>query len=281
MMEVRDLVTQIMPALSADRLIITVLLITGALLLNYIIGLVVRKRIKAIHVRVQWSQITAYLIGFVSFLILLAIWFEGVESLLTILTLVAAALTISMKEFIQNFVSWSVIVSRELFSIGDRIKIGSRSGEVIDIGPMYFTLSETDTGKQGSRLTGRTIKVPNSTVLTNPVINNSGGLNMAWNEIDLTLTIQSDIDQAKLVFEDVITREAEKHPINQRKKTIGAGVPINWERYIPNVQVRVEEGKVILTGRYLCGPSAQRRSTSAVWEELISRLKTLPEIQVD
>lgn len=264
---------------TGSRVLASVALVTLALILKYIVGSVIKRRIKGIHVQVQWRQISGYAIGFVSFLILISIWFDGVEGLFTVLTLVAAALTITMKEFIQNFASWSVIVSRELFSIGDRIKIGSRSGEVIDIGPLYFTLSETDTGKQGSRLTGRTIKVPNGTVIQNPVINNSGGLNMAWNEIDLFLSLESDIDQARMVFQDVIQREAEKHPING-KKTIGAGVPIKWERYIPNVQVRVEDGKVVLTGRYLCDPSKQRWSTSAVWTELVSRLRTLSEIEI-
>ncbi len=280
MKDIPEILSNLMADPSGLRITLSVALILGAILLRYVLKAIIRRRVRGIHLRVQWTQISGYVLGLVTFIFLISIWFDGVQGLLTVLSLVAAALTITMKEFIQNFFSWSVIVSRELFSIGDRIKIGNRSGEVIDIGPLYFTLSETDTGKQGSRLTGRIIKVPNSTVITSPVINNTGGLNMAWNEIDLGLSLQSDIEQAQSVFKDVIEKEAAKHPINMQKKTLGAGVPIKWDRYVPNVRIRAESGKVILTGRYLCDPADQRKSSSAVWLELISSLRSIKEVEI-
>ena len=63
---------------------------------------------------------------------LVFIWLESLGPIITALTLLATALTLVAKELILNFIGSFVIFWRELFTIGDRVRVGDVSGDVID-----------------------------------------------------------------------------------------------------------------------------------------------------
>ena len=72
------------------------------------------KRIQNLKTRYINRQTIHYVTWLFAIIIMFRLWFTGFQSILTFLGIVAAGLTISMKEPIQNFFAWITILWREL-----------------------------------------------------------------------------------------------------------------------------------------------------------------------
>lgn len=109
-----------------------------------------------------------YIAIIVFLLVMVRTWVEGFAHLFTMLSLVAAGLVITNKENILNLSAYLIINWRGLFSEGDHVQIQGMTGYVDSIHLMYFKLYET-IGLEQSQATGKTIKIPNALVITQPI----------------------------------------------------------------------------------------------------------------
>ncbi len=149
--------------------IISLIVIVLATLLVYFIF---ARKIESTRQKRQF-RIRSFYIGCIVFIFLMArIWVEGFTHLLAVLGLVSAALVVTNKETIMNFVGWLVINWRGLFSEDDLIQIQQYKGYVKSFGMLYFTLAEISEGRNGD-ITGRVIRIPNGLVANNALVNYS------------------------------------------------------------------------------------------------------------
>jgi hypothetical protein len=102
---------------------------------------------------------------------LLVLWAPELEEFALSIAAVAVALVIATKELILCISGALWERTTRAFVIGDWVEIGGHSGEVIDETLFVTQLQEIE--KREYRYTGRTIAVPNSTLLTQPVINHN------------------------------------------------------------------------------------------------------------
>lgn len=113
-------------------------------------------------------------LAFITFALgLFVIWATELRTFALSVAAIGAALAISMKEMILCFLGGMYKASVRPFDIGDRISIGEVHGEVIDHDLVSTTLLEIGPGKDFPHLTGRQISLPNSQLLSLPVINES------------------------------------------------------------------------------------------------------------
>jgi small-conductance mechanosensitive channel len=259
-----DIVQDLIAQASRDwevKALLTGLTIFAGLLLKWLTVRIIRRRVHDPTVRLVWSQIANGSIGLTLVLVLSWIWLEGVGSILALLTLVAAAMTIVHKELIQNFSSWSIIAWRGLFRLGDYVEIGSNIGKVIDLGPMYFTLSEASGVEKGMRPTGRTVRVPNGQVLTHPVINYSDQ-SLRWVELDFTVASDADWQTALDILREIVDRESSEVSSDQKKAT---------ER---GVTIAIKDNKVVLTAHFPTKPGKRFESQTRATTEALNRFKS-------
>ena len=102
---------------------------------------------------------------------LLAVWAPELEEFALSIAAVAVALVIATKELILCISGALWERTTRAFVIGDWVEIGGHSGEVIDETLFVTQLQEIE--RREYRYTGRTIAVPNSLLLTQPVINHN------------------------------------------------------------------------------------------------------------
>ena len=98
------------------------------------------------------------------------------------------------------------------YRVGDRIKIGEASGDVIDVGYLDTTLWEFG-GQYLStdHPSGRIIKFPNSNVLSSSVYNYSWALfPYIWNEVKFQIAYQSDLQFVAEVMQKAAEEEVGK-----------------------------------------------------------------------
>jgi small-conductance mechanosensitive channel len=102
---------------------------------------------------------------------LLLIWGTELKTFALSVVAIAAAIVIATKELIMCVSGTLLRASGKSFQIGDRIEIGTFRGDVVDQTLLTTTILEVGPGTNIHQHTGRTIVIPNSVLLTTPVLN--------------------------------------------------------------------------------------------------------------
>jgi small-conductance mechanosensitive channel len=118
-------------------------------------------------------------------------WYTAVVSL----GLVSLILGFALQTPISSLIGWFYIIIRTPYRVGDRIQVGTFTGDVVEIGYLDTTLWEF----HGDYLTndlpsGRLIRFPNTMVLQAQVYNYSWDkFPFIWNEIPFHIAYESDL----------------------------------------------------------------------------------------
>ncbi len=262
------------------KLIATLLAFLLFFVIRRLILKIVYKVTENIKTRYQWHKITSYISFALIFIIIAQIWFKGIESIVTYLGLVSAGIAIALKEPLTNVTGWLYIVWRSPFEVGDRIQLGTQSGDVIDTSIFSFTLMEIGSWVDADDHTGRLIHVPNGIIFTETLANYGRGFKYIWNEIPVLVTFESDWKQAKKMLIEIVnnnamiqTKSAEKKVAEATKKFM-----IKKPNLEPTVITKVEASGVELTLRYLCRPSLRRESEHKIWEDVLNAFEEYDNI---
>lgn len=171
------------------------IVIVFLLALDFVLEMILIRNIKERRKSLKLRVLLRYVLVFTFFFSMAKIWVEGFGYLLTFIGFIAAALTITQKEYLMNFFGWLIIMWRDLFAEGDYIEVGRYCGFVKAIGPLYFTLEETS-DIWGDK-TGRTIKVPNSVTAANPVINFFTEYSFIESKAYFIFTVDSSVEKIR------------------------------------------------------------------------------------
>lgn len=123
---------------------------------------------------------------------LFVIWAEELQTVALSLVAIAAAFAIATKELITCVAGTVYRGSIRPYSIGDRIVVGDKRGEVIDIQLLSTRLQEITCTPAGDHVTGRTLVVPNSELFSTAVINESADGPFVMDSITLTTPRDED-----------------------------------------------------------------------------------------
>lgn len=263
-----------------DRLLATLLIVVGLWLAQRIILAVVYRGAQDPRTRYKWRKTITYVTLLGGLLVIGHIWIERVGSLATFLGLATAGLAIALKDIVQNLAGWGFIVWSRPFDVGDRIQVGSHSGDVIDLHLFQFTLNEIGNWVDADQSTGRIIHVPNGKVLSEPVINYDKGFRYIWSEIPVTITFESNWKRAKQLLETIAARHAEQLTDQVERELLEASRQylIAYTKLTPIVYVRVRDQGIGLTIRYLIRSRFRRGSENAVWQDVLEAFGAEPDI---
>lgn len=239
---------------------------------------VINRRCKNLKLRTSWRARTFYTILFLSFYFLGRIWFDGLQNLLTFLSIIAAALTITQKESLMNLIGCALIYWRELFHTSDRIQIGNFYGEVTAIRTLYFHLLECNPTLSGDQSTGKIIKLPNSMVITTPLTNFSELSPFIWQELTVILSPDSDVETARTVLAEFVDAEVKQYYLESKyylKKFVRDNF-ISEQKLSTQSFIRLKQAKpagIEIAIRYLCLPAERSALESRVLEKFTHYLK--------
>lgn len=102
---------------------------------------------------------------------LLMIWWPELKNFAFSIAAVTVALVIATKELIVCFSGAMLRAGTGAFTIGDWIEVGANRGEVIDYNMFSTTLQELDRPPNDYSFSGKTIVIPNSLFLSEPIKN--------------------------------------------------------------------------------------------------------------
>jgi small-conductance mechanosensitive channel len=258
---------------------IVVLLTASKAIQVYIVG-----RIHDTVNQFNLKRILRLIIGLVILFIIITSLFADWQAAIVSLGLVSLIFGFSLQTVLSSFIGWIYILVRQPYRIGDRIKIGDATGDVIDVGYLDTTLWEFG-GEYLStdHPSGRLIKFPNSNVLSSSVYNYSWPLfPYVWNEIKFNIAYESDLQFVERVMQETAAEEVGKVMMERVKtyRELLEHTPIDKleVREYPSVQFRVSDNTWLeAIVRYLVEPKQAGRVKTKLIKEMLEKLSAEPD----
>ena len=232
------------------------------------------------NIRRVLKLISAILVGLIVLSVFFINWYTAVLSLGIFSVIIGLALQTTF----TSFIGWIYILVRAPYRVGDRIRIGDATGDVIDVGYLDTTLWEFGGDFLSTdHPSGRVIRFPNSKVLSSAVYNYSWPVfPYIWNEIKFNVAYESDLDFVAQTMQDIAAEELGE-AMMQRVRTFThllEETPVDQlevkER--PTVIFRVN-GNTWLDAivRYVVPPREAGRIKTRLIKKMLAKLNAEPE----
>ncbi|HXS01664.1 MAG TPA: mechanosensitive ion channel family protein [Pyrinomonadaceae bacterium] len=230
------------------------------------------------------KRVSRLLLWVVIAFFVLTLFFQNWYTAVVSFGLISLILGFALQTPITSFIGWVYILVREPYRVGDRIKIGTATGDVLDVNYLDTTLWEFGGDYLSTEHpSGRIIKFPNSTVLSQPVYNYTWPLfPYIWNEIRFQVAYNADLEFVAATMKEVAEQEVGEAMMKQVAvfREILAQTPVNHlevqER--PVVLFRVSDNTWLeAIVRYLVHPKEAGRVKSRLIVELLNRLNAEPD----
>jgi len=152
------------------------------------------------------------------FLVIIAFNINNIIYAATLIGFIAAAITISMKEYLQSIVAWMHLSFGGSVKIGDRVLLYMNGnpiiGEIIDISPFKMTIYESINNTTSLQLkrAGRVVFVPNNYFVTNYVYNYTHDkMKTIYDLIEFRIPFASDTAKVEDITNEITLEVTERY----------------------------------------------------------------------
>ncbi|SHH67561.1 mechanosensitive ion channel family protein [Clostridium grantii] len=207
--------------------------------------------------------------------ILLTIWYNS-KDILTFLGLFSAGLAFALRDVVANFLGWTVINSKKVFKVGDRIKIEDNVGDVLKIDWFHTTILESK--KEHSyygQSTGRYIHIPNVKILTQDVVNENTTFPYTWNEIPFSLSSESDWKKSKEIIQEAADKILGNKvaEVTEALENASKEYPIYYTNLGHTIYTSMDKDTITLTLRFMCKSKNFRNIEHSIVEYYLQMTK--------
>src|SRR5881296_3964483 len=268
----------------AERLLRGTALIVIVLAIARAISVYALARIEDSSTRFTLQRVMHLVVALAIAVIIISIIFVNWYAAVAALGVGSIIIGLAVQTPMKSFIAWIYILVRQPFRVGDRIKIGDATGDVIDVGYLDTTLWEF--GGQyisGDHPSGRVIRFPNEKVLNEIVWNYSWPLfPYIWNEIKFNVAYQSDLKFIAETMQQVVEEEIGEEMLKRVSvyRQVLARTPVDEleVRERPRVIFRVDDNAWIdAIVRYLVPPREAGPIKSRLIPKLLTALNTAPQ----
>lgn len=247
----------------------------SVLVVFYLLKIIGRKIIqKLTSGRREFVSNHAYqvVLNILEVLILIIIWDEYIKGLMTLISVISAAMTIALRDFILNFFCGVYIKFKKPFKVEDRIQIGDIKGDVMSTSTFSFEILEVSTKEDNGQSTGIVIHYPNSSIISGPVKNINKGFKYIWDEMIIKIEIDCDLaNNKKEIYKIVNSLDTVKNIPRKMKNQIDDVNTTNrvyFNKFDPVIYTKIVDNHVELTLRFLMHPKKARYIESVIWNKI-------------
>lgn len=267
-------------ALIKSAMAVVLLLAVAKLLDVYVLGRIV-SRVSRYNLR----RVAKLILGLLLVLVVMSILFQNWYTALVSVGVISLVVGLAVQTPVTSFLGWIYILVRAPYRVGDRIKIGDATGDVIDVSYLDTTLWEFGGGDLLStdHPTGRIIKFPNSNILSETVYNYTWPLfPYIWNEIKFSVAYESDLEFIAETMQRIAAEEVGERMMKQVSvfRELLAQTPVDQleVREYPAVLFRPNPNTWIdAIVRYLVHPKEAGRTKTRLIKKLLAELKAAPD----
>ncbi len=202
--------------------------------------------------------------------IIIIIWEDFLLKFITLFSFVTAAIAYSLRDTIINFFAGIYIRLAKPFQVEDRIMICNHIGDVVNISNLSFEVLEVNNDTFQS--TGSIVHIPNSKVISEPLINYVKVFKYVWNETEVKICIDSDIKKVKgilysIVNNNDIIKSIPSKMINELNNN--SSYRIYYNKLEPIIYTNIKDKYVSMNIRYLVHPKKKRNVINEINNQLL------------
>ena len=213
---------------------------------------------------------------------ILLIWLGFGSSFTVAMGILGAGIAFASQEVIGSFAGYLNIVTGGLFHIGDRVRIGKVTGDVLDISILRTTVMEIGEWVRADQYTGRVVTVANRVVFSDPVFNYTNYWPYLWDEITIPVTYASNWQLAQ----EIMLTQAEEYSRGLQAQAKGKlqdlreSYPIQETPVAPMIYLTLTDNWIAMTLRYVVEPGSRRAVQGRIHRQLLQRFESEPDITV-
>jgi small-conductance mechanosensitive channel len=205
-MTVADVLDLLRPFPQAHQLATTAAIAVGAYALHLLLKWYIGRLVSRPEIRQGYWGLSRNVLFFVGSALVVAVWIEELKAVSLLLTgLLAATLLVNKEVFLGLAARLTLSIVKQ-YDIGDRIRINTLSGDVIDIGLLHTWLMEVAYDEVEKQSTGRVAVFPHIWLTQHAVYNLTRGHQYLWDEMELAFP--PDVDGAAVAA--LLSAEAER-----------------------------------------------------------------------
>ena len=202
------------------------------------------------------------IISVISFVVILLIWGEKLNGIITLVSFISAGVTIAIREIIFNFFAGIYINMRKPFDVEDRVEIDEIKGDVIKTHALSFEMLEIGERNEGEQSTGRIVHIPNSYIFTKTLKNYTKAFKYIWDEIKIELDLDANIEETKEKIYDILFENPELQETPKKMEDAVDEAILEYRIYYNNLEpiiyTTIKDSHVELCLRYLVHPKKAR-----------------------
>lgn len=202
--------------------------------------------------------------------IIIIIWEDFLLKFITLFSFVTAAIAYSLRDTIINFFAGIYIRLAKPFQVEDRIMICNHIGDVVNISNLSFEVLEVNSDTFQS--TGSIVHIPNSKVISEPLINYVKVFKYVWNETEVKISIDSDIKKVKEILYSIVNnndiiKSIPGKMINELNNN--SSYRIYYNKLEPIIYTNIKDKYVSMNIRYLVHPKKKRNVINEINNQLL------------
>jgi len=223
---------------------------------------------------------TLYIVFLV--LVLLRIWVENTQTLMVSYGIIVAGIAVALQDLFKNFMGGIILFVTGIYRVGDRIEIGSKVGDVIDISTLYTTLFELREWIPSDQPTGRLTTVPNGYILSSMVNNYTKDNSFIWDEIEIPITYASDWKKAMSVILDIVKTETNLFSIQAEKEiaTLEEKYYLPSRSVEPAIFMKMTDNWITFNIRYIMDVRQRRAYRNKLSQMLLDEINKHDDIKI-
>lgn len=199
-------------------------------------------------------------------------WGGFLKNIMTLISVLSAAMTIALREIILNFFCGLYIRIKKPFRIEDRIQIDDIKGDVMNIFALGFEILEVSTKEENGQSTGVIITYPNSVVFSKPIKNINKGFKYIWDEITINIRLDCDLKKNKQeiykIVNNIETIKSIPRKMQNEIQAISSENRVYFNNYDPIIYTKIVNDHIELNVRYLMHPKKARYVESVIWNKI-------------
>ena len=188
--------------------------------------------------------------------------------------LAGAGIAFALSEVITSFAGWLSIMFTNQVKVGQRVKIGELTGDIIDISVLKTTIMEVGGWVNGDLYNGRITTISNSFVFKDPIQNYSGDYPFLWDEIEIPLRTNSDFILAKELFASVTAEICGSYATASKQvwSDMQGKFRIENAQVDPMITLKFDENWITFTIRYIVEYTKRRSTKDILFTRLLEEI---------
>ena len=263
-------------------IILSLVIPLGAWIIYQISKRIIKRQIKDVTYRHSLRALMRNFLFVTAIIVIILVWLRPQQNLTIVIGLAVAGIILASQSAISSFSGYLLIISSNIYGIGDRIAVNNVIGDVMDIGFMRTTIMEIGQWVKADQYTGRIVTISNKALFDNPVFNYTRHWGYLWDEIMIPVTYTSDWRRTAEIMSDLgnkYTAQLQEDAEAKLTRLIDR-FPLKQTKVEPSIYFVMTDNWIEITLRFVVDAQERRKVKAQLNRELLHQFEEEENITV-